>query len=200
MSAKIDSINSMIEPITTAPAAFTGIVEKVNEIIEGNPPLKAGVGIEITNSKKHRLISVLATPPTLPPFTLYVASGLLAVGITPGLVNGISPTFTGATAGTSGTLLLSSIPPPLKTISATRYFWIKCVGTFGAPDTYVITIHSDTDETTPEEEITGSTFTAYKYMGYVEITGGAVSYIETLLKSNQYVESYGSVNLWQDYQ
>jgi hypothetical protein len=189
-----------ITPITTAPAAFIGIVEKINEVIAANPPLEAGKGIKITYAAENRLISVLPTAPLAPlPFTLYNASegATLKVGIAPGLVNQISPTYTGATAGTGGTLLLSSVPPPLKTISATTYFWLKCVGTFGANDTYVVTVESNTTGSVPAaESITGTGFTSCLYLGDATVASGAITAINSALRSSLGVESYGNVNNW----
>lgn len=47
-----------VEKLTTVPVAFTSIGEKVNEIIDANPPLKAGAGINISKSALHTLISI----------------------------------------------------------------------------------------------------------------------------------------------
>jgi len=59
-----------ITPITTAPAAFTGIVEKVNEVIAANPPLQAGIGIQIQDAEYNRIISVIFPPPNPAPFVV----------------------------------------------------------------------------------------------------------------------------------
>jgi hypothetical protein len=50
-----------IKPITTAPAAFSGIVDKLNEVIAANPPLQAGKGIKIDTAKENRIISIKLT-------------------------------------------------------------------------------------------------------------------------------------------
>jgi hypothetical protein len=47
-----------IEKLTSVPAAFEGIAEKVNEVIAAHPPLKAGENVTITQSEEHTLISV----------------------------------------------------------------------------------------------------------------------------------------------
>lgn len=47
-----------IKPIAKAPAAFAGIVDKLNEVIAANPPLQAGAGISISDAKENRIISV----------------------------------------------------------------------------------------------------------------------------------------------
>jgi hypothetical protein len=57
-----------ITPITTAPAAFTGIVKKVNEVIAANPPLQAGAGIQIQDAKYNQTVSVVLTQEMIDPF------------------------------------------------------------------------------------------------------------------------------------
>jgi len=47
-----------IEKLSTIPAAFSSIGEKLNELIGANPPLKAGAGITITDSDDSRLIAL----------------------------------------------------------------------------------------------------------------------------------------------
>lgn len=46
-----------IEKLTSVPAAFEGIAEKVNEVIAAHPPLKAGENVTITQSEEHILIA-----------------------------------------------------------------------------------------------------------------------------------------------
>lgn len=48
---------SKVEKLSTVPSAFSAIAEKVNEVIDANPPLKAGRFIKITPSEQHALIS-----------------------------------------------------------------------------------------------------------------------------------------------
>lgn len=185
-----------IKKLVSVVGPFATIGQKVNEIIDANPPLEAGAGLIITRSESNILIGLDSIKNPMPPFTLYAVAGL-TLGITPGLVNGISPTFTGATAGTGGTLLLSSVPPPLLTITGTRYFWLKCVGTFGANDTYVVTVESNTTGTVPAAEaITGTGFTSFLALGYVTVTSGSITVIENYVRAYLGVESYGNVNNW----
>lgn len=47
-----------IEKIKSVPAAFGNVAKKINEIIDANPPLKAGVGINITTSASNTLIAL----------------------------------------------------------------------------------------------------------------------------------------------
>jgi hypothetical protein len=169
MSAKIDPMNSRIEPITTAPAAFTGIVEKVNEIIEGNPPLKAGVGIEITDSKNHRLISVLPASlptPTSPPFTL---SFVGTVGtFTPGTVNGLLPALT-ITVSATGTRYII-LRTTWSTGNLNGASWIDSAS---APDSSPLT------QTTPP--------TSFDILTHIVVQGTPIRVIaETSLQVNPY--------------
>lgn len=48
---------SKVEKLSTVPSAFSAIAEKVNEVIDANPPLKAGRFIKITTSNENVLIS-----------------------------------------------------------------------------------------------------------------------------------------------
>ena len=88
-------MSGLITPITTAPAAFTGIVEKVNEIIAANPPLQAGKGIKITDAEYNRIISVKLTEDIIEPFinlsrTFYVTGNQTAnLAVTAGAINNV---------------------------------------------------------------------------------------------------------------
>jgi hypothetical protein len=86
----------------------------------------------------------------------------------------------------------------LLTITATRYFWLKCVGTFGSPDTYVVTVESNGTGTVPAaESISATGFTSYLYIGDITVAGGAITAPPNqYLFSSLYCESYGNVNLW----
>lgn len=125
------------------------------------------------------------------PFQLYAvsATGTLKVGVLPGYVNGVMPTL-GGTA-------LNSTTPPTATISASAWVWLKCVGTFGAPDTYVLTVETTTTSSPPTaEEITGTGFTSCLLIGTATVAGGVITAIEPFVSSNLGVESYGNVNNW----
>lgn len=88
-------MSGLITPITTAPAAFTGIVEKVNEVIAANPPLQAGKGIAITDADLNRIISVKLTNDILSPFinssrTFYVTGNQTEnLTVTAGAINNV---------------------------------------------------------------------------------------------------------------
>lgn len=166
------------------------------------PTLRAGPGLLLNSSRTGAVLNLLPSRRRerrtygLPKFTLYDASAgaTLKVGIAPGLVNLISPTFTGASP--SGTLADS--PPPLLTITATTYFWLKCVGTFGSPDTYAVTVEASSTSAVPSgTTITGTGFTSYWSIGSVTVSGGVITAVNPLHTGTDWqVESYGSVNEW----
>lgn len=113
--------------------------------------------------------------------------------IAAGFVNGEMPTF-GGTA-------LNDPTPPESTITDTTYYWIKCVGTFGTPDTYVITIQAETTVGTPAgTDISGTGFVAFFYIGKVEVDTAPDP--DTYTIDNQHsggnlgVDSWGLYNLW----
>jgi hypothetical protein len=129
------------------------------------------------------------------PFALYDASsgGTLKVGIRPGTVNGLSPTFTDASpAG-----VLSDDPAPLLTITATRYFWLKIVATFDDPDTYVVTVENTATSTPPAAEaITATGFESYLYLGSATVASGAISAILSQVRTNLGCDTGGTINAW----
>ena len=148
-------------------------------------------------------LSALGLPPVIRrqprlPFAIYESSdgATLKIAISNGTVNGISPTFTGASP--SGEL--EDDPPPLLTITATTYFWLKVVATFGSPDTYVVTVENTSTFSPPDPEaITGTDFTSCLFIGYVTVTSGAITAISQSIFSSLGVESYGNINNWWAY-
>lgn len=86
-----------VEKLTTVPVAFTSIGEKVNEIIDANPPLKAGAGINISKSALQTLISIEEQDVTQDR-TFYVTAGSGTVAnVTVGAINNVY--YGGAGAG-----------------------------------------------------------------------------------------------------
>jgi len=112
--------------------------------------------------------------------------------ITPGFVNGETPTL--------GGVAINAATPPEFTVTASTYFWIKCVGTFGSPDSFVVTIHTQTAATEPAgTAITGTGFTSFRFIGLVSFTAGspATYYINPQHGGgNLGVVSFGLYNLW----
>jgi hypothetical protein len=111
--------------------------------------------------------------------------------ITVGLVNyTYYPTISG--------VAINNDPRPLLTISANSYIWIKCVGTFGSPDTYVVTIEKNTSSTPPAASaIIATGFTSCFLIGTVDFAGGVITEITNIFSGgNLGVESFGSTNMW----
>ena len=119
--------------------------------------------------------------------------------ITDGSVNSETPTLTGVDIGGDPDAN-PVVDPPEFTVTETTYAWIKCVGTFGTPDTYVITIHTQTAGTVPTgEEITATTFTSFREIGRVDFEAGspATYTINNIHGGGNFgVDSFGNVNLW----
>ena len=133
----------------------------------------------------HRGSGIPAAPVSTFPFQLTNASTgtTLKVSVAPGFVNGQYPT--GMDAAT----------PTVLTIAATAYLWLKVVGTFGAPDTYVVTIQSTTGASPASDEVTGTGFVSCQLIGVASVAGGAVT-VTNVLKSNCGVDSIGTINVW----
>lgn len=121
---------------------------------------------------------------------LILAPGSAAdtVKVTVGDVNSIIPTLDGLT--------LDSDPAPEISIPAPRWIYVKCVGVFGSPDTYTITIHTESASTPPTEVISPTGFTSYRIIGYVELVSGAAVIITNRTPGDLGVESFGSTNIW----
>lgn len=139
-------------------------------------------------------LSALGLPPvvrrTQPvPFKIY-RYDTLKVGVSSGTVNLVVPTL-------GGTALDNSTPPTL-TIAATTYLWLKCVGTFGSPDSYVVTVESNTTGTLPSgTAITATGFTSYLYLGFATVASSAITSVTPYNYGNNWnVESLGSANIW----
>lgn len=124
------------------------------------------------------------------PFAPYDASagGELRVGFRVGRVNLQVPTLDGVP--------LDDATPPYATISATTWFWLQVVATFGLPDSYVVTIETSTSDTAPTVEgITSTGFTSCLFLAKATVSG-AITNLEPGVFANLGVESYGNVNNW----
>jgi hypothetical protein len=113
--------------------------------------------------------------------------------IIPGTVNSEMPTL--------ATVALDDSTPPEITVTADTWVWVKCVGTFGSPDTYVITIVTESADTVPTgTEITTTGFVSFYYIGNIVID--TVPDPDTYTITNQHgggnlgVDSWGLYNLW----
>lgn len=156
-----------------------------------------GVNKAIQELRDRKIVGVVAksTGDTrAAPLPLTIKQGTAAdkFQIVPGYVNDEMPTLS-ATA-------LDDDPPPEITVDQTKYVWAKCVGTFGSPDTYVVTVETSATATTPAgTAITATGFVSFFYIGRVEFTSGTPDTFEIF---NQYdggnlgVDSFGNINLW----
>ena len=118
--------------------------------------------------------------------------------ISDGRVNTQSPTLGGVVIGGDPDAD-PVVPPPEFTVTADVWVYVKVVGTFSAPDTYVVTIDQQASDEPPAEVVSASGFTSYNIIGKVVFTSGAPdSYsIENYHGGgNMGIESFGSVNLW----
>jgi hypothetical protein len=138
---------------------------------------------------------IIVTGKYIPPFKAIKLQIIKAsedeIYITPGYVNS---TYYPTISGTS----INNDPPPPLAISADSWIWIKCVGTFGTPDTYVVTIEKTTSSTPPAASaIIATGFTSCFLLGTVDYASGSIVGIENIFSGgNLGVESFGSVNMW----
>jgi hypothetical protein len=112
--------------------------------------------------------------------------------IVPGYVNYSIPTL-------AGTALDDPTAPEITVTADDVYIYAKVVGTFGDPDDYVVTIHSQSTPTHPTEAISGTAFTSYFPIGEINFTAGSpprCQHANYHSGGNLGVESFGGVNLW----
>ena len=87
--------------------------------------------------------------------------------ITDGKVNWETPTLNGEDIGGDPTAD-PVVPPPEITVTADTWVYIKVVGTFADPDTYVVTIETEEDATPPSgTDITATGFTSFFFIGQI---------------------------------
>ena len=150
----------------------------------------SGTAINITNKPKDKALESFPTLYLIPAGT--DSSGDLIALVTAGYVNGEMPTL-GGTA-------LDNSPPPTITIDADKYVWLKCVGTFGTPDTYVVTVVTETTDVIPTgTAITSTGFTSFFKVGFADFTAGDPDTLEITNNhsgGNLGVDSWGLYNLW----
>jgi len=118
------------------------------------------------------------------------SGGDYLVRVTSGYVNGEMPTL-GGTA-------LDDADPPTIVVDEDKYVWLKCVGTFGSPDTYVVTVVTETTDVVPTgTDISATGFVSFFRVGYAifNVTGDA-TITNTHSGGNLGVDSWGLYNLW----
>lgn len=119
-------------------------------------------------------------------------SGNALVRVKPGYVNSLMPTL--------GGIAINAATPPTITVLADVWVWIKTVGTFAAPDSYVVTIETSSTSAVPAgTEITATGFTSFRGIGRVDFTAGTpptTQIINSHSGGDLGVDSFGSVIHW----
>jgi hypothetical protein len=99
------------------------------------------------------------------PLKLTIKQGTAAdkFQIIPGTVNSQTPTL--------GGIALDATTKPEITVTADTWVWVKVVGTFGTPDTYVVTIETEATDSVPSgTDISATGFVAFYYIGKILFT------------------------------
>lgn len=161
-------------------------IKRANRTMEELRDRKVG----FTNAKKPGSSASL-------PITLKAGTAANKFQVIPGYVNSVMPTL----GGTALNATVGDPPlPPEITVTVDVWVWVKCVGTFGSPDTYVITIVTSASSTEPAgTEITTTGFTSYFYIGNVDFTSGSPDNFvinNTHGGGNVGVRSFGNINDW----
>lgn len=134
-----------IEKLDTAAPAFSPLAEKINEIINENPPLVSGQGIRIIDSEENRLISIdalsiknIAGVGFYHPFKVVQTSTNSATCA----IIGESRLYSSLSSSSSYTI--SSLTTSI-TLTATTVIWLKVSVTSLAPTAATITTTSPSD-------------------------------------------------------
>jgi len=118
--------------------------------------------------------------------------------VIPGTVNGEMPTLAGTAL--DATVGDPALPPEI-TVAVDTWVWIKCVGTFGDPDTYVVTIVTETTDAPPAgTAISATGFTSFENIGYITVDTApdpdAYEITNVHGGGNLGVDSWGLYNHW----
>jgi hypothetical protein len=106
--------------------------------------------------------------------------------IIPGTVNTLTPTLDGDP--------ITDDPPPEFLVTSDAKAYVKVEGTFGTPDSYVVTIYiQEPAGSNPAEVISGTGFTSYYLIGQASPDFGPQNVHSG---GNLGVESFGAVNFW----
>ena len=161
-----------------------------------------GVNRALTELRDRKIVGTAAKRSGTSPLKLTIKQGTAAdkFQIVPGTVNSEMPTL-GGVAINSPVSPATTPDTPESTITATTYFWLKCVGLFATPDTYTVTVETVTTAGVPAgTAITATGFTSFFYIGRVVVDTAPDP--DTFTIQNQHsggnlgVESFGNVNLW----
>ena len=153
-----------------------------------------GVNKTLQELRDRKIVGSIAMKNRLSQLKLTIKQGTAEnkFQIIPGTVNSEMPTL--------NPIPLDAETKPEITVTADTWVWVKCVGTFGSPDSYVVTIETSATEDVPSgTDITSTGFTSFRGLGRVNFTAGSPNTFEII---NVYsggdlgVDSYGSVNHW----
>lgn len=177
------------------PALSQLSANRMNLISKGQKAnqIQPGQGYRLTQTSGGTTLSVIkrrkgTQPPNL---TLIYGSEATKFQVTPGYVNGLMPTL--------GGVALDLLPEI--TVTADTWAWIKVVGTFGSPDTYVVTIVTESTDAIPTgTDISATGFVSFYYIGNIILDTAPDP--DTYTITNQHgggnlgVDSWGLYNLW----
>jgi hypothetical protein len=163
--------------------------------------LRAGVGTRMQYTPSGMVISTVkkrkASATIILNLVIVSGSELGKYKITDGVVNSETPTLGGVDIGGETDPF---VPIPEFTVTTTTYAWIKCVGVFGTPDTFTVTIETiATGDVPPGTDISATGFTSFYKIGRVNFTAGAPAIYEIVNQhggGNIGVDSWGLYNLW----
>jgi len=153
-----------------------------------------GVNKTLQELRDRKIVGSIAMKNRLSQLKLTIKQGTAEnkFQIIPGTVNSEMPTL--------NTILLDAETKPEITVTADTWVWVKCVGTFGSPDSYVVTIETSATEDVPSgTDITSTGFTSFRGLGKVDFTAGSpntFAIINVYSGGDLGVDSYGSVNHW----
>jgi hypothetical protein len=155
-----------------------------------------GVNKTLQELRDRKIVGSIAMKNRLSQLKLTIKQGTAEnkFQIIPGTVNSEMPTL--------DTVALDDSTPPEITVTADTWVWVKCVGTFGDPDTYVITIDTEEVDTVPTgTDISATGFVSFYYIGKIAVTDNSPD-PDTYEIENQHgggnlgVDSWGLYNLW----
>jgi hypothetical protein len=154
-----------------------------------------GVNRTLQELRDRKIIGALAKGKgVLPTLKLTIKQGTPSdkFQIVPGTVNSVMPTL--------DAVALDAETKPEITVTDDTWVWVKVIGTFAAPDTYVVTIVTESTDAVPTgTAITATGFTSFYYIGKILFTSGTPDTFEIVNQhsgGNLGVDSWGLYNLW----
>lgn len=176
-----------IKKLVSVVGPFATIGQKVNEIIDANPPLEAGTGLIITRSESNILIGLDSSSikNRIPPWFLTgtIVSGDAKISVNPGLVNNFVPTI--------GGVLLAAVPAPTITVTgAVGVIQIKATIDGNGTITAVIV---ENVATATADTVTNK----YKTIGGWTFASGAFTSVTSILNTNQTFYLCNGTPIWE---